>query len=65
VGDVVEAERRLLRHTVDHAHSLGLKAMIHSYELSLPPETRAVYPNLYRPELKEYRALSAAARTVW
>jgi hypothetical protein len=62
VRGVVESERRLLRHSVDHAHRLGLKAMIHSYELSLPPETREVYPRLYRPELKEYRAASREAR---
>lgn len=58
----IELERALLRHAVNHAHGLGLKAMIHSYELSLPPETRSVYPGLYRPEVKEYRAVSRTVR---
>lgn len=58
----VEFERRTLRQAVDHAHRLGLKAMIHSYEVSLPPELRQAYPALWRPMVREYRNCCAETR---
>jgi hypothetical protein len=59
---VVREERTLLRQGVDHAHRLGLKALIHSYEVSIPEEFRAVYPELYQPEIHEYRDACPAVR---
>ena len=58
----VEFERRTLRDAVDHAQRLGLKTMIHSYEVSLPPELRRVYPSLWRPMVREYRNCCAETR---
>lgn len=58
----IEFEKRVLRESVEHARSLGLKTMIHSYEFSLPPECRNVYPSLYRPMVKEYRNCSPETR---
>lgn len=55
-------EQRILREAVAHARQLGLKTMIHSYELSLPPELRTVYPSLYRPMVKAYRNCSPETR---
>lgn len=57
---VVKEELDMLRRGVDHAHELGLKAMVHSYEVSLPEEFREIYPELYQPEVKEYRNASPA-----
>lgn len=51
----IEFEKRILRDSIAHARRLGLKTMIHSYEVSLPPELRQVYPSLWRPMVKEYR----------
>ncbi len=58
----VEEEKQMLKGSVDHAHELGLKAMIHSYELSIPEEFREIYPKLYRPEIKEYREAAPEVR---
>lgn len=58
----VAFEQRVLRESVAHAHALGLKAMIHSYEVSLPPELRMAYPSLYRPMVREYRNCCAETR---
>ncbi len=55
----IDFERRLLLESVEHAHELGLKTMIHCYDVSIPPELREVYPKLYRPMVKEYRNCSA------
>lgn len=55
-------EQRILRESVDHVHALGLRAMIHSYEVSIPPEFRTVYPSLYRPMVREYRNCCAETR---
>ena len=59
---VVREELAMLREGVDHAHRLGLKALIHSYELSIPEEFREAYPELYQPEIHEYRDACAAVR---
>lgn len=58
----IEFEKRILCESVEHARRLGLKTMIHSYEVSLPPELQTVYPSLYRPMVKEYRNCSAETR---
>ncbi len=51
----VRLERALLREGIAHAHRLGLKALIHSYEVSIPEEFRRLYPELYQPWIREYR----------
>lgn len=51
----VREEQSLLREGVAHAHRLGLNALIHSYEMSIPEEFRTIYPELYQPEVREYR----------
>jgi|GEM_PF-4288285 len=53
----VRLERALLREGIAHAHRLGLKAMVHSYEVSLPDEFRRLYPELYQPAVREYSEL--------
>ena len=58
----IEFEKRILRESIEHARRLGLKTMIHSYEVSLPPELQSVYPSLYRPMVKEYRNCSPETR---
>jgi hypothetical protein len=58
----IEFEKRILAGSVEHARKLGLKTMIHSYEVSLPPELQTAYPSLYRPMVKEYRNCSAETR---
>jgi hypothetical protein len=58
----IEFEKRILCESVEHARSLGMKPMIHSYEVSLPPELQTVYPSLYRPMVKEYRNCSPETR---
>jgi hypothetical protein len=51
----VRLERALLQEGIAHAHRLGLKAMVHNYEVSLPDEFRRLYPELYQPAVREYR----------
>ena len=58
----VRQERALLREGVAHAHRLGLNALIHSYEMSIPEEFRTLYPELYQPEVREYRAACPEVR---
>lgn len=59
----IEFEKRILCESVDHAHKLGMKAMIHSYEVSIPPECKNIYPSMYRPFVKEYRNCCAETRS--
>ncbi len=51
----IEARREAIRRRIAAARRAGLKVVYHAYEPSLPPVFRTAYPELWSPEIREYR----------